>query len=146
MDRHGYFHHDFHTSNIGLKKTNEKYINILGKNIPTHGYFVQAIYYGLVLHNKYILKEQEKNALKYDNDLSAILFILIFDTYFSILTNKFKNINIYADIKINKQDKQLLECFLEKITLNNKWCKNNKTFLLKILYKILFFEKYERNY
>jgi len=144
MNKHGYFHRDFHTANIGLIKTNEKYINILGENIPTHGYFIQAIDYGLVLHQKYILNNQEKNMLKYDNDLSAILIILIFDTYFSILTNKFKNINIYADIQINKQDKQLLEHFLEKITVNNKWCKNSKTFLLKILYKILFFEKFER--
>jgi serine/threonine protein kinase len=79
MNKHGYFHNDFHPKNIGIVHTKDKYIDILGHKILTHGMNVQAIDYGLVLHKKYKLKGWEKIKLENDNDLFTILNLLVFD-------------------------------------------------------------------
>jgi hypothetical protein len=50
LQKEGWTHNDFHTSNIGLCKTTDSIININGTAIPTHGYYVQAIDYGSVRH------------------------------------------------------------------------------------------------
>ena len=50
LQKEGWTHNDFHTSNIGLCKTADATIDINGHAIPTHGYYVQAIDYGTVRH------------------------------------------------------------------------------------------------
>ena len=45
MNKEGYFHRDFHPKNIGIVYTTDEFINILGNNIPTHGFLLQAIDY-----------------------------------------------------------------------------------------------------
>lgn len=43
MYSNGYSHNDFHLGNIGVKYTNDDYITIQGKSIPTHGIFIKVI-------------------------------------------------------------------------------------------------------
>jgi serine/threonine protein kinase len=69
MHSNGYVHNDLHMGNIGLirQKKNHR-INIMGYNLPTYGYQVQIIDYGLVLNKRYRLKSgsfgNEKKILK----------------------------------------------------------------------------------
>ena len=53
MRENGYTHNDFHTQNIGVVRTNTKYMTLFGNRIPLVGYRYQAIDYGMVLHKKY---------------------------------------------------------------------------------------------
>lgn len=92
MKKEGFFHRDFHPGNIGLVKTKNKYIDIFGHKIQTHGYLVQAIDYESNLHKKYKLKNWEKNLLEYDNDMLAIIFNGSWD--FSELKKYYKGIKI----------------------------------------------------
>jgi hypothetical protein len=48
LQKEGWTHNDFHTSNIGLCKTADSTLRIKDHAIPTHGYFIQAIDYGTV--------------------------------------------------------------------------------------------------
>jgi hypothetical protein len=141
MNKHGYFHNDFHTKNIGIKYTKQKYIIIFGTKIPTHGMFVQAIDYGLVLHKKYDLKKWEINKLENDNDIFTILnTLLISFTHFKHYYKKEK-IQEYVYAKINKTDYNFLKnTFSKKIKLS----KENEKFLIDRLYKYLFYTKYEK--
>ena len=140
INKDGYFHNDFHTRNIGLVKTKDKYINILGSKIETHGYIVQALDFELVLHKKYILKSTEKASLKNNNDIYSIIYLWLWD--FADLKHYYKNQKIeeYKFIDIPKEDRPLLEIYLDGLNLT----KYNKEFLLQILYKIIFYEKYEK--
>jgi hypothetical protein len=61
MNKNGYTHNDLHHYNIGIKKTKNKYIKILGKKIPTYGKIIKILDYGAVLHKKYDLNQ--KNTL-----------------------------------------------------------------------------------
>jgi len=51
LQKEGWTHHDLHIGNIGLIHTPNKTIEINGHAIPTHGYLVQAIDYGSVVHS-----------------------------------------------------------------------------------------------
>jgi len=137
MNSEGYFHHDFHTKNVGLIKTKEKFITILNKKIPTHGYIVVPIDYCLVLHKKFILKDWEKKALKYDNDLFSLLNTFVISTMTS-------NLEIKNEQKINidQIDRDVIEPFVEHFMIeNDTWCKDNIIFFTETLYKIMFFDK-----
>ena len=142
MQKEGFYHRDFHPGNIGLVKTKEKYIDINGKKIKTHGYLVQAIDFELNLHKKYKLKKWEKNLLENDNDLYAILFSGLWD--FSDLKKYYKKVKIDEykhDFKIAKEDEELLSCCLKDIKLS----KENYNLLIHLLYKLVFYEKWEKD-
>ena len=85
MNKYGYFHNDFHPGNIGYVKTKQKYVKILNYKIPTHGYLIKAIDFGLVLHKKYPMSKSWREKYNNDNDLFTVLNLL------SI--NKFKTVN-----------------------------------------------------
>lgn len=145
MNKEGYFHNDFHQKNIGLKKTKKKYINIFNKKIPTHGYLVQAIDYELNLHKKYKLTPTENTELENNNDIFSILYLALFD--FADLKFFYKKEKIdfkfeeYKIIDISKEDENILAPFLEGVKLT----KYNHKFLMNILYKVIFYEKFEKN-
>ena len=134
LDKHGYMHGDLHTNNIGLVKTNKKYINILGKRIPTHGYHIQLIDYGSILHRKYTMTKGQKKIYNETTDLHSILLTLLFEIYYMKIIKKFKNVNFYKDAKIDKEDKIILEKYVSE--------KGNNSRLLDFLYKIIFVDKY----
>lgn len=48
LQKEEWIHNDFHIGNIGLLHTSKKSIVIQGHSIPTHGYLVQTIDYGMV--------------------------------------------------------------------------------------------------
>ena len=133
MQTHGYLHNDFHFGNIGVKKTDKKYINInintntntntntLDKKIPTFGYIYCAIDYGLVLNKKYILSNEENKKFNRKNDLHVLLNSMYNDdkliNYWIKLINNKKIVYDYdSDMKLfNKTNEKKI---LEKITDN----------------------------
>ena len=141
INKEGFFHNDLHQKNIGLKKTNIKYITIFNKNIPTHGYFIQAIDFELNLHKKYKLKNWEKIKLANDNDIFTLLNLALFD--FADFIHFYKNIkiNVFQKFIISNDDEKLLSPLLP----NDILTKENHHFLINILYKLLFYEKYQKN-
>jgi len=143
INKEGYFHHDLHTKNIGLVKTNKKYINAFGAKIATNGYFIVILDYGLVLHNKYNLKPWEKKCIEYDNDLFSIVNTLIFPTVMSNVMLKYEN--IYDKVNIDDIDKEFLKDLLVNIDFDgSKWVNSNVNFFSQILYKIIFIDKYQK--
>jgi hypothetical protein len=139
VNKEGYFHNDYHPGNIGVIKTKQKYITIFGKKIKTYGYIIQAIDYELNLHKKYKLKSWEKVKLKNDNDVYSVLYVLLWN--FNDLQKKYKNIKEYKPFEVPKVEGEMLKCHLEGLELS----KENEDFLLRILYRLLFWEKYERD-
>ena len=93
MNKHGYLHNDFHSKNIGLNKTTDKYITIFNNRVKTHGYHVVALDYGTVLHKKYILKKNEKYMLANENDMFTLANRILF-SYRLFLLNIKRNFKI----------------------------------------------------
>jgi hypothetical protein len=132
MNKEGYYHCDLHPRNIGIIYVkNNTTISIFGKDIPTHGYLLQAIDYGKVLHNKYIMKEEEKEYIKYKNDLELNFYRIIFKIMLKDIDNK----KITKIVPISKEDDNILNKFLVNFEDN--------TYFKKYLYKIIFFDKFQ---
>ena len=138
INKEGYYHRDLHSSNIGVIFTKDKYITILNKQVLTHGYILSAIDYGMVLHKKYILDETEKNELKHNNDLYLSFNRIIMRIMLRNLVSKYylrKYIN--KIVLISDKDAKTLEPILENIK------DNNYNYFQEILYKIIFFDKFQ---
>jgi hypothetical protein len=129
IQKEGYFHTDLHFHNIGLVKTKKKTINVLGKDIPTHGYLVQAIDYELILHKKYKLKVWEEIRLKNDNDVFVIITCLFND-----------QLKQFHEIVLTDVDIDILSGLLPK-----RLTDENKNYFLRILYRLLFWNKWQSN-
>jgi hypothetical protein len=71
MRENGYTHNDLHSKNIGIVKTNKKYLTILNNKIPLLGYQYKAIDYEMILHKKYKMDKVEKEMHK-DSTLNEI--------------------------------------------------------------------------
>ena len=91
------------------------------------------------LHKKYKLKSWEKVKLKNDNDIYSVLFVGLWDM--NKLKEKYKNIKEYEPFEVPKVEGEMLKCHLEGLKLS----KENENFLLQLLYRLIFWEKYERN-
>ena len=144
INKEGYYHRDFHPENIGVVYTKDEFIEILKNKIPTHGYILQAIDYGMVLHKKYQLDESEKNALTYNNDLYRIFYKIIFKIMLKKLIERYPNININKKISISENDSKVLEPYLKNIKINNSdWVNKNYNYFQQLLYKIVFFDKFQ---
>jgi tRNA A-37 threonylcarbamoyl transferase component Bud32 len=78
MKQNGYMHNDLHTQNIGVKKTNKKYLTLLDNKIPIIDYQYKAIDFGWVLHKKYKLTKNEKERFENSkkNEITRLLKIL----------------------------------------------------------------------
>ena len=144
MKKNGYLHTDFHGGNIGIVYTDLKYIEIFKNKIETHGMLIQAIDYGLVIHKKYNLNENENEKFKSNDIFPLIWTIISFKPYgdkYNISDKKFSE--VFESMSISKYDENIINCHISnnvgKDTLD-------KEFLLKMLYSIIFYEKYERNF
>jgi hypothetical protein len=145
INKEGYYHRDLYPTNIGVIFTKDKYINILGRQILTHGYILSAIDYGMVINKKYVLNNDEKDALNYDNDLRPSLNRIILKIMLKNLISKYYP-KIYINTKVHISDKEgnTLEPILKNIKVNNsKWLKDNYDYFQEILYKIIFFDKFQ---
>jgi len=144
INKEGYYHRDFHPKNIGVVFTKDKYITILGKKVETHGYLLQAIDYGMVLHKKYELENWEKSGLKYDNDLYQNFYKIVFKIMIKNMINKYPDKNINEKVSISKEDNKVLDNYLKNIKVDNsKWVVDNYAYFQELLYKILFFDKFQ---
>lgn len=138
-NKNGYLHQDWKMDNIGLIKTNKKFINIFDRKLKTHGYFVVLIDYGGIIHNKYILLNYEKKI--FENNYTDLFFM--FDRYrynmifnFAEFENEY-NIDTFNPIKIDKITKKEIKKYLPDINSNND-------ILSQYLYKIFFYDKFEK--
>jgi hypothetical protein len=132
----GYIHRDWKMDNIGFIKTDNKFVNIFGYQVKTHGYYVILLDYGAVIHKKYILSSYEKKLFK---DGKTDLFFM-FDRYKHNMIFNFKEFEekykvdtfeqIIIDTKIKKEIKQFLP-------------EKNST-LEQYFYKLFYYEKYEK--
>ena len=144
INKEGYYHRDLHPKNIGVIYTKDKYIKILDRKVLTHGYILQAIDYGMVLHKKYILEEWESNALKYENDMYQNFYKIIFKIMLKNLIKKYPDVDINKIVPISKKDSKILEPYLENIKVDNsKWSNSNYEYFQELLYKIVFFDKFQ---
>ena len=143
MNNAGYVHNDFHLGNIGYIKTDKKTVNILGYNIPTHGYLIKAIDYGLIIHDKYPLSKGE--SIVYENAYDLL-------TVFNMFSIEWKNEKIAAKewkwedewfkpIKISKKEKEALEKYLPE---GKKLNKDNYDFIIHKLYKLIEWKKWQQ--
>ena len=148
MNQDGYFHNDFHPGNIGWVKTNLKTMDILGHRIPTHGYLMKAIDFGLVLHDKYPLSKTWFEKYKNDNDLFTVFNLLSLNCERG---NKYDIIKIdkhtwiwgkewFKKIKLTTSEKAEMAQYLPDRKLN----KNNTQFLTDKLFKLIHYETWQR--
>lgn len=148
MRKHGYNHNDFHSGNIGIIHTKQKYLKILDTKIETYGYLLQAIDYGLVIHSKYTLSTSEKKNIKGDGDLIFILHRFCVD--WTDFQKKYYNTteiwqwqwwrDNFNEFTISDEDKETLKQLLPQ---DIKLTPEVENFLLKIVYMILFYEKWQ---
>ena len=134
-NENGYLHRDWKMDNIGLTKTGNKFINIFGYQIMTHGYQVILLDYGAIVHKKYILSSYEK---KLFTDSKTDLFFM-FDRYrhnmifnFKDFEDKYK-VDTFNSISINEKTKKEIEQYLPK----------KDSTLEQYVYKLLYYEDYE---
>jgi serine/threonine protein kinase len=147
--QNGYLYIDWKFPNIGLVKTNNEYINIFGKNIKTHGYFVVLIDYGIILHKKYKLKNNQK--IFFDNKINDLFFmfnryepnmILNFEDFENIKYDDDK-INNYLPLIQNKHNDDILKPFIHKLIYDTEHKKSKLLipleavkFMIKNIYDI----------
>jgi len=148
MKKQGYNHNDFHPKNIGLKKTDKQFITLIGftekaVQIRTHGYYVVAIDYGSVLHEKYDLNERQIEKLNNYNDIFTLMNFLSvnYSPLFAKYKKELEHANIMnSDIDIPKNIEDNLNKYLKDLNLPTE----NRTYLLKLLFKVLHYDKYEK--
>lgn len=138
--KNGYLHRDWKLDNIGLVKTNNKYINIFNNDIPTHGYLVILLDYGSVINKKYKLQDFENKIIKKNKtDLFFMFnnpnFNMIFN--FKEFENKY-NVDTFTTYGISNKLKLELKNYLPEINTNNN------ELLSEIIYKILFYSDFEK--
>lgn len=138
MELNGYIHGDIHLRNIGVIKTKSKYINILGKQIPTFGYIFKLIDYGMVAHKSSKLYPHEKINAKYlftNGEIISILHLLINNDN---LWNWISKHNIINDYKNNLKllSKLPENKYIKKITKNKD--------LQFIVFQIIFPEQFQK--
>lgn len=79
LQSHGYTHGDLHLSNIGVIRTDDEHVKIFDKKVKTYGIHIKAIDFGVVLHEKYDLDEDDICAHKYSlvNEINRFLIRLV---------------------------------------------------------------------
>jgi hypothetical protein len=163
MKSNKYVHADLHTENIGVIKVNKE-IKIFDKIVPTFGYQFIIIDFGSVLHEDFLLNEEEKEKYNYylKNEINKIIKILItFDSNNKIykLFNKNSNNKIAYDNFLKSSEYDLIkkigsseeDCYylyqimfpgsFQKEYLGNKFKKVNMPLLKCDLEDILYFFK-----
>ncbi len=150
LDSNGYHHNDLHGFNIGIVHTNEEYINILDKKIPTYNTNIQIIDYDKVVHKKYFTNNPnlEEN-YRYSSDFVSLLRSLIVTALYFPLFKKYKNIDpksVKAKCYIPTKYKNLMNEDLNHIPVNER---NGGTYIINMLqislYKLYFPYIYQKN-
>ena len=128
LQQEGWTHRDLHIGNIGLVRTSNKTIEINGHTIPTHGYLVQAIDYGSVVHSAIPFRD------------IYLLFRLLYDTK----TNTFMDIYSIKKIPLSAvQTKSIQRYLIKGTSREDQWKNNDLSFLLfRLLYPIEFKKVY----
>ena len=108
-------HNDFHWGNIAYTRVPPSTkIEIRGRQIPTHGYIMKAIDYGMVLHKKFQLSASEKSRMRHWNDLFEVIeYLSIRKTSITLDGTKwhwFKEWHL--DVVVPASDKKELEVYL----------------------------------
>ena len=120
-----YVHGDIDMSNIGVIKTDNKFIKILDKNIPTFGYIFKLIDYGIIFNKKDISSPEEEVIYNYllNNELKNLQnFFLKLNNIelkkYGYIKNLRINKIINEDLKIKKYD-NFDDLFLYYLKQNN---------------------------
>ena len=80
MHENGYSHNDLKLHNIGVIRTDKKYIELDDTlRIKTHGYIFKLIDFGRVLHPKYVLSEG--SSVIYNNKMKKEIDFLLYSLY-----------------------------------------------------------------
>ena len=146
IHKYGYYHRDLHPKNIGViyTKNKNKTIKILDRKIPTHGYLLSAIDYGMAIHSKYELEPWEADALKYGNDLYNNFYKIVFKIMLKNMIEQYPDKNINELVPIADDDAQILEPYLKNIMVDNtEYVKKQYEYFQELLYKIVFFDKFQ---
>ncbi len=88
---HHYVHKDFADHNIGVIKTNKKYVTIFGHKVPLYGYQYQAIDYGTVDSFKNILNVKQKDFFDRKKIKEQMIYtkVLHNEDYWTFVENNF---------------------------------------------------------
>lgn len=135
LNKNGYVYLDVHPGNIGLVKTNNKFITINGKNVPTFGNLVKLIDFSNILHIKYPMTDKEKYIYKMGLEKEILLGLgnLSFDMtpLFKQWPKNFEYTEVLNKIKENLEYQDL-----------KKYSRNDK--VIFDLFSILYPEKFQR--
>lgn len=135
MHSHHYVHGDLHTSNIGIVKTDKKYMRIFGHNIQTYGLICKAIDYGFVMNKNDISnnKERKKYNLLVKDEINKLKYDLVETKLWDYIDkNKIKTTNFELLLKQIETTEEIKN--IKKITSNE----NEHIFLFELLYPELF--------
>lgn len=155
LHSNNYVHGDFQTSNIGMVRTQDKFIKIFNYDVPTFGYIYKLIDYGVVFNKNDIQSQEEEQIFNnlINNELKNIKnnFIdmdFFYMKYWIYVNNNKINKNVednYQKMLLDSNYKQI------KIISDNKYEQlfyyyvlNNKTRIPKE--DIIFFIKANNDY
>lgn len=144
LTQNGYNHVDMHCENICVIKTDEKYINILNKKIPTYGFIVKLIDYGRILNKKYEMDEFEQLYIKNTNDITKIFKHFILDMYYINLDKKYPNLKNTTPKQTPEQE-AIINSYLNGISKKERYRNKDIEYnfeLKKDLYKILYSKEF----
>jgi hypothetical protein len=131
LHKNNYVHRDLHSGNIGVVKTNQKFIKIVDKNIPTCGYIYKPIDYGLVINKKNLKNKNEENIFNmWMKDELPMLIYIFTKTKFWDMVDK-KKINIPKFNKTYDEFKKFDEYNFIKLLTNNKY---SQMYLFEVIY------------
>ena len=144
MQSAGFLHDDLHWGNIAFTRVAPSTkIEIRGRQIPTHGYIMKAIDYGMILHKKFQLSDIEKSKLSHMSDLFQVIeYLSIRKTSITLDGTKwhwFKE--WHSDFPLLASDKKELEVYLPT---DKRLDSTSSEFLLEKLFKLLRYEKWQR--
>lgn len=133
LNKNGYIHADIHQGNIGIKKTDKKYIKIFGKSIPTFGNQVQIIDYETIQHKKYKINNNEFYEKVLKNELLWAMMNLSFDLR-----------DFYSKMPKNYDSKKLLNKFInsDEDKLLKKY--SDDVMIRFGLYQLIYPEKFQK--
>jgi hypothetical protein len=121
LQKEGWTHNDFHIGNIGLLKTTEPTIKINGHTIQTHGYLLQAIDYGDVIHSP------------------SKTYFRLFDLVYN---EKRNNFFLLKHLNINFSHIELINIKKQYTKISNKHIHDLHILLYGMLYPLKFKELY----
>ena len=149
MHNNGYVHGDFHSGNIGIVNTTEKYITILNKQIPTYGRIYKILDYCIILNESNYKKTKKLKQIYENAQLTQIRYLrilknlLFFEKSFIKIQNFMYNIlkkNVFIDTEIAYENFKKLD----EYKIISKYTNDSiiQSFLLNLLYPELYKQIY----